>query len=220
MKLTFLGYGSMASVLASRFKAEHAVTLAGHNPEKARAKADELGVSAADDTAAAVADAEVVFIATPHDAVFEAIKAAGGPEAFAGKTVVDINNPVPGYAEKDFTLRRYDDGPSLSEAIQHRLRGAQVVKAFNTAQAKLWELDPIELDGRRFTVPICGESKEAKAQVVRLIESMGAQAWDAGGIAYASQIESVAAMTIQLLMSGHDPHTAFNLIQPEQKPIR
>ena len=219
MQNTFIGYGSMARVLAGRFKAAHDVTLAGHHPEKARAAAEELGVAAEADTAAAVAQAEVVVIATPAGAVFDAVDGAGGPSAFAGKVVVDINNPVPNHADGDFKLATFDDGPSLGEALQHRLPEAHVVKAFNTAQAKVWALDPITFDGRKFSVPVCGDSNDAKAEVIDLIELMGAQAWDVGGIRYAGQLEALAAMTIQLLFSGHDPHTVFNMIQPEQQPI-
>lgn len=219
MRITFLGYGNMAKALGGRFKNGHDVVFCGHDAGRAAEAAESVGVSASKDPADAVRGADVVVLATPHDAVFDAIESAGGADAFAGKTVVDINNPVPGYAEGDFTLHRYDDGPSLGEALQHRLPDAVVVKAFNTAEAKVWQLNPIEFDGRKFMVLVCGNTDQAKAQVIDLIQAMGAQAWDVGGIEYAGQLEAVAALTIQCLVDGHDPLTVFNLIQPEQQPI-
>jgi hypothetical protein len=42
----------------------------------------------------------VIVLATHYKAVFEAMDAAGGPPVFAGKTTIDINNPVPGVFDK------------------------------------------------------------------------------------------------------------------------
>ena len=220
MNTAFIGYGSMASALAGRFAAAgHEVVVTGRDAAKAAALAEEVGGSAEASSEAAVRGCDVVVIATPHGAVFDAIDAAGGPSAFAGKVVVDINNPVPGAYDSDFTLKSYDDGPSLAEAIQRRLPEARVVKAFNTCQADLWKLDPLEVDGRRFAVPICGDDADAKAAVAELVEGMGGQVWDAGGVAAAGKIEAVAALTIQLLFEGRDHLTCFQLVQPEQKPV-
>ncbi len=105
MKIGFIGYGSMTKALAPRFKAAgHDVFLGGHHPDKAKAAAEEVGADGSGDTKAAVAFGEVVVMATPHDKVEDAIADAGGPFAFAGKVVVDINNPVSGYMDGDFTV--------------------------------------------------------------------------------------------------------------------
>ncbi|MEM8782435.1 MAG: NAD(P)-binding domain-containing protein [Planctomycetota bacterium] len=226
MHIAFIGYGSMAASLATRFVRfdETTVTIAGRDPAKAEALAAQVGGSAraVASTADAVRAADAVVIATPHGAVFDAIAAAGGADAFAGKIVVDINNPVPGYAEGDFTLGTYgSDGTpggghlSLSEAIQSVLPDAKVVKAFNTAQAEVWKLDPMHIDGRPFVFPVCGDDADAKAAVAGWVSAMGGGTWDAGGIAYAPQIESLAAMTIQLLFSGRGALTVFNLLEDE-----
>lgn len=224
MHIVFIGYGNMAAALASRFVRfdNTTVTIAGRDFSKAQALASEVGggAQAVASTQEAVGSADAVVIATPHGAVFDAIAAAGGSAAFAGKIVVDINNPVPGYAERDFTLGTYgpDGTPgggtlSLSEAIQAVLPDAQVVKAFNTAQAEVWKLEPMHIDGRPFVLPICGDDAEAKAIVAGWVSAMGGGTWDAGGIAYAPQIEALAAMTIQLLFSGRGMQTVFNLIE-------
>ena len=71
-----------------------------------------------------------------------------GAEAFAGKTVIDINNPVD--IENFLTTR--DDGRSLTEAIADALPDAKVGKAFNMAQVKVWEDPDMTYDGRQMVV--------------------------------------------------------------------
>lgn len=222
MKVAFLGYGSMAKALAGRFVGfpDTSVLIAGRDTGKARSVAESFGDAAeAASMNDAVRLADAVVIATPHEAVFDAVASAGGPDAFAGRIVVDINNPVPGYADRDFTLAGYhlNGSPggalSLGEAVQSVLSDAKVVKAFNTAQAKVWTLDPMRIDGQPFTFPICGNAPDAKGLVADWVQAMGGKAVDIGGIEYARQIEAVAAMTIQMLFSNRGPLTVFNLVE-------
>ena len=221
MKIAIIGYGSMGTALAGKFvAADHTIIISGRDHEKAEALAEKLG----DDASAAsqvdaVAGAEVVVIATPHQAALSTIDASGGPAAFAGKTIVDINNPVPGYAEGDFSVASYD-GLSLAEAIAAKAPDAHVVKAFNLCQAQLWAApDPILIDGRQHTTPFCGDDHDAKAIVAKLISATGSEPVDMGELKYARQLEAMASLVIKLLMSGRDPMTCFQLIQPETKPI-
>ena len=117
MKIAFIGYGNMAASLASRWVAKHDIFVGGRDTRKAQNLAGKLGDGTQfGSETAACAFGEVVVPATPHEAVFDAIDAAGGPEAFTGKTVLDINNPVPDYARGDFLVKTFD-GKSLSEAI-------------------------------------------------------------------------------------------------------
>ncbi|MEM8737984.1 MAG: NAD(P)-binding domain-containing protein [Planctomycetota bacterium] len=227
MRVVFLGYGSMAEVLAVRLAKMEGVevVIAGRSPEKAQALAAKVGDGAkhAATMSGAVADADAVVIATTHHAVFDAVASAGGAEAFTGKVVLDINNPVPGAYDGDFSLGGYevdgDAGASLCEAVQAALPGAHVVKAFNTCQAKVWRREPLEYDGRPLVVPVCGDDAGAKRTVSGWVEAMGGQAIDFGGAKAARRVEALAALTIQLLFGGRDPETVFQLIQPEQKPV-
>jgi predicted dinucleotide-binding enzyme len=221
MNIAFIGYGSMTTALAGKFVAAgHECLISGRDPDKAAALADQLGDhAAAKSQADAVQAADVVIIATPHQAALSTIDDSGGPDAFAGKVIVDINNPVPGYAEGDFSVATYD-GKSLSEAIAAKAPDAHVVKAFNLCQAKLWATpSPILLDGRQHTTPFCGDDESAKAKVATLIEAVGSEPVDMGELHYARQLEAMASLVIKLLFSGRDPMTCFQLIQPEKKPI-
>ena len=219
MKIAFIGYGNMAASLASRWVAKHDIFVGGRDTRKAQNLAGKLGdgTQYGSETAAA-AFGEVVVPATPHEAVFDAIDAAGGPEAFTGKTLLDINNPVPDYARGDFLVKTFD-GKSLSEAIAAYVPAARVVKAFNMCQAKVWQMDPPVFDGRRLVALYCGDDADAKRRIATLITDIGCEAADVGDLKYARLLEPAAAIVIKFLFSGRDPHTVLNLIQPEAKPI-
>ncbi len=183
MNIGFIGYGSMSKALAPRFAAAgHNVFLGGHNPGKAKSVAEEISVDGHGDTKAAVAFGEVIVMATPHDKVFDAIEQAGGARAFADKVVVDINNPVGGYMSGDFTLNTYDDGKSLSEALADALPDAQICKAFNCCQAKVWTMAPPLFDGRRLVTFTCANGDRARAVAKQLVEAVGSEAVDLGDL--------------------------------------
>lgn len=218
MRIAFLGCGSMAQALSSRWAAKHDVFFGGRNAEKAAAVAAKVGGATHGNEAGAAEFGEVIVLATPHDAVFDAMTAAGGPAALAGKTLIDINNPVIDYAKRDFLVKKFD-GKSLAEAIAAFAPGAHVVKAFNMCQAKVWTMDPPLFDGRKLVTLYCGDDATAKASVATLIEEVGCDAVDLGELRYAQLLEPAAAIVIKFLLSGRDPHTVLNLIQPEAKAV-
>ena len=215
MKLGFIGYGNMAEALASRWVGHHEIVIGGRNVDKAKTLAEQLG----HDTSwgregDAVRETDVVVLATTHQAVFEAMDAAGGPAAFDGRTLIDINNPVPGAFDGEFLNSNYN-GLSLAEKIAEYAPNAQVVKAFNMCQASVWKMEPPIYDGRKLVVLHCGGNETARARVVELIELIGCDPVDIGELKYARLLEAAASIVIKLLFSGRDPHTVLNLIQPE-----
>ncbi len=217
MKIGFIGYGNMAEALASRWVNKHEVLIGGRDTAKARRVAEKLGHGArsgSENNAAAFG--EVIVLATPHEAVFDAMTAAGGSTAFAGKVLLDINNPVD-INTGNFLAKTYD-GTSLAEAIATRAPGARVVKAFNMCAATVWKMDPPLFDGRRLVTLHCGDDAEAKRLIASLISDIGSDPVDMGELKYARLIEPAAAIVIKLLLSGRDLHTVLNLIQLE--PIR
>jgi 8-hydroxy-5-deazaflavin:NADPH oxidoreductase len=216
MKIGFIGYGSMAEALASKWVTKHSLFIGGRNPEKAEKLAKKLGTDVEFGTEAQAANfGDIIVLATTHEAVFEAIDAAGGNQAFAGKVLLDINNPV---EISDFLAKSYD-GVSLAEAIALVVPDAYVVKAFNMCQAKVWMMNPPVFDNRPLVVMYCGDNNQAKDKIAILIEDVGCEAKDVGDLKYARSLEPAAAIVIKLLFSGYDPHTVLNLIQPEVKAI-
>lgn len=207
----------MAKALASKWVKKHSIFIGGRNLEKAETLAKSLGENVEFGSEAKAADfGEVVVLATPHEAVFEAINAAGGSDALAGKVLLDINNPV---ETSDFLAKSYD-GMSLSEKIAEVVPNAHVVKAFNMCQAKVWEMKPPVFDGHPLVVMYCGDNNQAKEKIAVLIEDVGCEAKDIGDLKYARMLEPAAAIVIKLIFSEHNPYTVLNLRQPEINVIK
>lgn len=224
MKIGFVGYGNMARALSARWAPEHEVFIGGRNPEKSEMLMSEIGATGSGSVAEAVEFGNVVVLTIPADTVADAIEGGGGPDAFAGKTVIDLGNAisVPGGPHATdgvpYLPREFPEG-SLAEHIAVLVPRAHVVKAFNMCQASVWAMNPPIFDGRRLVTLYCGGSVEAKAQVAALIESVGSEPVDIGVLEYARLLEAGAGLVIKLLFAGRDPHTVLNLIQPEAKPI-
>lgn len=219
MKIGFIGYGNMAHALASQWVGRHDVFIGGRTASKARALADTLGHGTDSGSAAdAAAFGEVVVLATSSDGAVDAMQAAGGPGAFAGKVLLDINNPVTDAPGGNFLVRTFD-GKSLSETIAANAPEARVVKAFNMCQAQVWQLESPVFDGRRLVTLFCGDDAEAKNRVATLISDIGCEPVDLGELKYARLLEPAAAIVIKFLFAGWDPRTVLNLIQPETKPV-
>lgn len=218
MKIGIVGYGNMAEALAARWAASHDLFIGGRDLSKAEGLAARLGYETRyGSEAEAVEFGDAVLLATRYERVFEAMDSAGGRPAFAGKTIIDINNPVSAY-DGNFLTTSFNGG-SLAEAIAAYAPEAMVVKAFNMCQAKVWGMDPPVFDGRKLVVLHCGDDAAAKDRVAELIADLGAEPQDVGELKYARLLESAAAIVIKFLFAGRDPYTVLNLVQPESKPI-
>lgn len=209
VKVSFIRYGSMARALASKWAGKHAVLFSGRDTDRARAVAESFQDAGHGSGADAVAFGVGGVLATRHEHMFDGIEKAGGTEAFAGKTFLDINNPY----EEQTSLNKTCDGRSLSEAIAAAVPGASVVKAFNMCQARVWMLKPLQFDGRPLVTLFCGDDMKAKTRVAELIEDVGSEPLDLGDLRFARLLEPAAAIVITLLRRGADPRTVLNLIR-------
>ena len=214
MKIGFIGYGSMADALAGKWRNKHAVLVGGRDHAKAAALAAKHGAESGDGAAAA-RFGEVVVLATPADAALDAVAAAGGPDAFAGKVVLDINNPL----DTQTFRTTLPGGGSLTEVLAEALPGAHLAKAFNMCQAKVWARDDMTFDGRTLVTLFTADDPSAIAHTAELIRDVGSEPLHLGGNAHAAQLEAAAAMVIKFLFAGRDPLTVLNFIQPEVKPV-
>ncbi|MEM9332215.1 MAG: NAD(P)-binding domain-containing protein [Pseudomonadota bacterium] len=214
MKIGIIGAGGMAMALAGKWQATHEVMVSGRDTEKTKSTAEAAGIRHGTAEEAA-AFGEVIVLATRWQDVFTAIESAGGPDAFAGKVVVDINNPV----DIETFLSTREDGRSLTQAIADTLPDARVGKAFNMAQVAVWADDDKMYDGRQMVVLYTAD-EAADDVFTALISDVGAEPLRLGGNAHAYQLEAAAAIVIKFLFAGHDPKTILNIIQPEKKPIR
>ena len=190
MKVAIIGSRNVGKALAgSATKAGHSVTIASRDPEKAQEAAKATNARATPSTKEAVKDAELVVLAVPADKVDEVVGALSND--LDGKVIIDVTNRVdmqdPG---------RVLDGTSTAERIQKRLPKAHVVKAFNYAFASR-QADP-KVNGTRLDGFVAGDNEEAKRKTLDFVKSVGFRPVDAGPLAMARALESMALLIIML----------------------
>jgi predicted dinucleotide-binding enzyme len=210
MKIAFLGNGSVGAPLADHLqRAGHEVTLAarsadGESVQRARARNAALKVT---EPVLAVAEAEIVFLATPYAANAAVLSPLA--DALAGKVLVDCTNPV---------------GPGLSHGLESKLSGAKAVQALapRARVVKAFTIYGFEnLDDNRFPAAnvkpmmlYCGDAADAKAQVAGLIAQLGWEPLDAGGLVQALHLEHMTLLWIHMVRVGkRSPHLVWAALQ-------
>ena len=180
MKIGMIGAGNIGANAAKLFiKAGHEIAVANsRGAETLKDLVAELGENA---QAVSVEEAakfgEIVFISIP----FGKYKTLP-PDLFDGKIVVDSNNYYP---ERDGNFAELDDNKTTSsELLAEHLRGAKIVKGFNTIWSEHLETQgdtnkPIE---ERRAIFVAGDDAGAKKTVARLVEEIGFAAVDTGNL--------------------------------------
>jgi predicted dinucleotide-binding enzyme len=178
MRIGIVGSGHIGGTLTRRLAAlGHDVTVANsRGPESLQELASTSGATAGT-VEDAVRDAELVVVAVPLLAVPDLPKGI-----FSGKVVVDANNYYP---ERDGVISELgDDGMTSSQWVASHLEGARVVKAFNNIMAShlMDHGRPAEAPDR-IALPVASDDADAAALVSALVEDLGFDAVDAGGLA-------------------------------------
>lgn len=173
MRVAVLGTGTVGQAIATELaELGHEVTM-GSRSASSEALVEwvqSTGEGADGGTFAdAAAASELVFNCTAGEHSLEAL-AAAGEENLAGKTLVDVANPLDFSAGFPPTLSVCNDD-SLAEQIQAAHPEARVVKALNTVNAPVM-VDPGRVRGDH-VVFVCGDDAAAKAQVSALLEAFG-----------------------------------------------
>lgn len=158
MRIGVLGTGMVGRAISGRLEA------LGHDVRVGSRTAGDGAVVFAD----AAAHGELLFNCTSGSASLDAI-AAAGEQNLAGKTLIDVSNPL------DFS----SGGPglfttstdSLGERIQAAFPDARVVKSLNTVNCNLM-VDPASLPGDH-AIFVCGNDEAAKAQARELLGEFG-----------------------------------------------
>ncbi len=192
MNIGIIGSGRMGSGLGKIWSKKHRIYFSySRDYEKLKALAHSCLDARAATPAEAVAASEVVLLATPWSAVTEALGKAG---TLDGKVLIDCTNPLlPDLGGLSLGLTT-----SAAEEIAKMAHGALVVKAFNTAFAEIYHTESRLFGSRRLTMFYCGDHKQAKATVARLINEAGFDPIDAGPLTSARQLEPLAMLMIQL----------------------
>lgn len=192
MNITILGAGNMGSALAKQFsRAGHFVRITSRSAAKrAAVAAANPGVVDAPPSQA-LADSTVVVVATGYADAIPALRELGPLD---GKVVIDITNPL----TPDYMGLTIGHSTSAAEEIAKALPGAEVVKAFNTVFATVLADGPQFADGQVAPVFYASDNERARQTAKTLIESIGFQPVDAGGLKNARYLEPLAGLNIYL----------------------
>lgn len=188
--VTVIGAGNFGSVVAGiAAKGGTGVQVLARDVEKARAVAGPLGGVAG--TVGDEVTGDVVVLAVPYGAVADLV--AAYPNAFDGKVLVDVTNPV------DFST--FDDlvvpaDSSAARQLQDAVPGAKVVKAFNTNFGGT--LASGEIGSVPTTVLVAGDDADAKQTLVELVTAAGLRGLDAGSLKRARELEAVGLLQMTL----------------------
>jgi 8-hydroxy-5-deazaflavin:NADPH oxidoreductase len=214
MKIGIIGSGEVGRALGTGFLGSgHEVRIGTRTPKNPELVAwvQKAGNRASIGTPSETArGGELLVLAVMGSAAEEAIRAAGADQ-FAGKTVIDVTNP----------LVMSDQGPpslfvghtdSLGERVQRALPAAHVVKAFNIV-GNPYMVHP-KLPGGPPDMFISGNDAGAKAEVTRILHDFG---WpsviDLGGIEGSRLLESLCLLWVTSAMRLGSWDIAFRLLR-------
>ena len=180
MRIGIIGAGNIGGNLTRRFAAcGHEVSVANsRGPETLAELARETGASAVP-VAEAAQRAEVAVVTIPEKNV--AKLPTGILEGLApGAVVIDTGNYYP--QQRDGRIEDIENGTPESVWVAGQL-GHPVVKAFNGIYAShlLTEGKPAGSPGR-IALPVAGDDPTAKAVVIDLLDQLGFDGVDAGGL--------------------------------------
>ncbi len=179
MKIGIIGAGHIGGTLTRRFRVlGHEVAVANsRGPETLAALAAETGARAVHVREAAQ-DAAVVIVTIPEKNIPQLPKGVLDGAA-AGAAVVDTGNYYPG---RDGRIEAIEAGLPESRWVEQQL-GRSVIKAFNNIFAQhLFELGRPARAAGRIALPVAGDDAAAKAVVMGLVDELGFDPVDAGGL--------------------------------------
>jgi predicted dinucleotide-binding enzyme len=208
--VAIIGTGDVAGALGPEFAGlGHTIVYGSRDPS--RPNVQELveltgGGARATTPAAAARDADIVVLAVPGLLVGEITKSLGD---LSGKILIDPTNPMQPGADGEL---EHAVETSNGEIIQSAAPDAHVVKAFNTLNWRTM-VDP-EASGGPVSIPLAGDSQEAKEMVAELCLGLGLEPIDLGGIDNSRWIEGMLIVWINNRYSDR-PSFEFHLRRTE-----
>jgi len=197
--IAIIGTGDVAAALGPEFAAlGHTIVYGSRKPgsDKAQKLVAKTGHGASVSTPSGSAkNADIVVLAVPGMRVKEIVEGLGD---LSGKIIIDPTNPM----ERKLMTFRHAVATSNAEIIQQLAPTADVVKAFNTLNWKTM-VDP-EGAGGPVSIPLAGDSHHAKIIVATLVEGMGLEPIDVGGVENAHWVEGMLILWINNRFSTRD----------------
>lgn len=214
MKIAILGTGMVGATIGAKLiELGHEVCMGSRSAdnEKAAAFVAKNGPKASQGHfAEAAAFGEVVFNCTKGEHALEALRLAGA-ENLAGKTLIDISNPLDfsqGMPPSLFVCNT----DSLGEQIQRAFPDAHVVKTLNIVNCEV--MVNAARSGGEPTMFVSGNDAGAKAQTVDFLRAFG---WtdiiDLGDITTARGTEQMLPIWVRTWVATGNGHFAFRIVR-------
>jgi 8-hydroxy-5-deazaflavin:NADPH oxidoreductase len=187
VRIAIIGTGKMGRGFAQALAPTHEVVVGSRDPGKATTTAAKTGAGRGATYAEAAADADVVILTVPWQAMDETLDQLGD---LNGTVVVDVSYP--------YTKRERDalKGTSTAEVIQKRLPDARVFKGWNHIFAR--HLTDPAVDGIAASVLIAGDDPEGKSVVFAMARDMGFHPVDAGPLKATRDLEKLVGVMLFL----------------------
>ncbi|MEO8089169.1 MAG: NAD(P)-binding domain-containing protein [Gemmatimonadales bacterium] len=180
MRIGIIGAGQIGGTLARRLTAlGHEVSIANsRGPASLAGLAKETGAQPVTvEQAARAGDIVIVTIPMKNIPQLPAGLFRGVPDEVV---LVDTGNYYP--RQRDGRIDPIERGTTESRWVSDRL-GRPVVKAFNNIYAQhLLERGKPNGEAGRIALPVAGDDKRAKDAVIRLLDELGFDGVDAGGL--------------------------------------
>ncbi len=181
MKIGIIGAGNIGGNLTRRLTAlGHDVSVANsRGPETLKELAEETGATPVRAEEAA-SGAEVVVVTVPLKAVPD-LPSGLLDGAAEGVAVIDTGNYYP--RQRDGRIAGIEDDGLTESRWTERQIGHAVIKAFNGTYAQdILDRHRPAGDPDRMALPVAGDDEAAKRKVRALIDELGFDTVDAGGI--------------------------------------
>ena len=226
MRIGIVGAGGMGGILARHLtRLGHHVSIANsRGPESLTALAAAIGatpVSVVD----AARSADIVILAIPTKAVADLPRGLF-TNVPTNVVVIDVGNYHPEL--RDGHIDAIDRGMLDSQWVAQQI-GRPVIKAFNNIFATSLLAKGVPRGTRgRIALSVCGDSSDAKAAVLRLVDDLGFDPVDGGGLddswrqqtgtpAYCRDLEAAA---IRRALAEADPSRIAQYRAEEEARIR
>jgi 8-hydroxy-5-deazaflavin:NADPH oxidoreductase len=215
MNIGIIGAGNIGGTLTRRLTAlGHKVSVANsRGPETLAGLAKETGARAVTvKEAARAGDVVVVTIPEKHIPDLPKDLFAGVPDSVV---VIDTGNYYP--RQRDGRIADIEAGMTESRWVERQL-GRPVIKAFNNIYAKhLLEFGRPAGSPNRIALPVAGDDAKAKGIVMGLVDQLGFDPVDAGGLDESwRQQPATAVYATDLDADG--VRRALAAATPERKP--
>jgi predicted dinucleotide-binding enzyme len=213
MKIGIIGSGKMGGGLGRLWarRGHHVMFSYSRRPDKLQDLVQELGSHASAGTPQEASGfGDIVLLAVPWATIGDALVAAG---SLQGKILITCVNPL-GLNGLEVGFRS-----SAAEEISKLAPGAIVIEAFNTIFANILHsrADLFGMDTP--TVFFCGDHRDAKFKVAKLIGDAGLRPVDAGPLQNARYLEPMAMLMIELSYSRQmGSNIAMRFMNPAVEP--